>query len=243
MKIVVLTDAHANLPALQAALSAAQAGGYDAIYHTGDAISIGPFPAECLDLMLSTPGMRFVMGNHDAYFANGLPDPRPAEMDDAEAEHHRWTHACLEPSLRSVVASWPYLIEETLEGVPVVFLHYALDASGRDFLPVVKNATPADMDGLFAPYPASLLFYGHHHRFSDMQGLARYVNPGALGAYELPLARYDVVELYNGAFNVQHCAVSYDDAPLIEAFRQRRVPDTEFILPVFFGGRFSMRSR
>lgn len=65
MRMVVLTDVHANLPALRAALQAIRAAVYDAIFHTGDAIGIGPFPAETLDLLLTTPRLHGVMGNHD----------------------------------------------------------------------------------------------------------------------------------------------------------------------------------
>jgi predicted phosphodiesterase len=42
MRIVVITDLHANLPALQALLQAIRTHDYDALYHTGDAIAIGP---------------------------------------------------------------------------------------------------------------------------------------------------------------------------------------------------------
>lgn len=45
-RIVIITDVHANLPALEAALAAIRADGATAIYHIGDAIGIGPFPAE-----------------------------------------------------------------------------------------------------------------------------------------------------------------------------------------------------
>ena len=61
MKLAVLTDAHGNLPALEAALGAIRAEGCDAIYHTGDAIGIGPYPAETLDCLLNTPSLYFVM--------------------------------------------------------------------------------------------------------------------------------------------------------------------------------------
>jgi hypothetical protein len=54
-KIAVMTDVHANLPALQAALSTIEQEGYDLLVHTGDAIAIGPYPAETLDVLLSTP--------------------------------------------------------------------------------------------------------------------------------------------------------------------------------------------
>ena len=53
MKIAVLTDAHGNLPALEAALAAIRVMGCDVVYHTGDAVGIGPYPAECVERLLS----------------------------------------------------------------------------------------------------------------------------------------------------------------------------------------------
>ncbi len=156
-RLAVLTDAHANLPALEAALAAIRSEGVTAIYHTGDAIGIGPFPAEVLDRLLHTPGARPVMGNHDAWFAYGLPTPRPVWMSEGELAHQRWTHAQIDPDRRPEVAAWPWVIEEEVAGVPVVFVHYALDASGHGFATPVPHPSPADLDRLFAPRPARLL--------------------------------------------------------------------------------------
>ena len=157
-RIAVITDAHANLPALDAALAAIRADGPDAVYHTGDAIGIGPFPAEVLDRLLHEPGLRPVMGNHDAWFAFGLPGPRPPWMGEGELAHQRWVHAQLDPALRSVVATWPWVIGEEIGGVPVAFLHYALEGTGRGFADPISASDPAAMDRLFAPpRPAGLL--------------------------------------------------------------------------------------
>ena len=76
MKIAVLTDVHGNLPALQAAMRAIRREDADAIFHTGDAIGIGPFPAECLELLLGTPGVHLICGNHDSWFSTGIPEPQ-----------------------------------------------------------------------------------------------------------------------------------------------------------------------
>lgn len=57
MKIAVFTGVHANLPALEAALTAIDQPGCDCIVHTGDAIAIGPHPAECLDKLLALPDL------------------------------------------------------------------------------------------------------------------------------------------------------------------------------------------
>src|SRR5688572_9029442 len=110
MRVAVITDIHANLPALTAALTAIAREGYDLLVHTGDAIGIGPFPAECVERLLGTPNIRCLMGNHDAWFAHGLPSPRPAWMSEGEVTHQQWTHTQLDPTLRSVIMTWPYVL-------------------------------------------------------------------------------------------------------------------------------------
>jgi predicted phosphodiesterase len=238
MRIVVITDVHANLPALKAALDCIRAEGYDAIFHTGDAIAIGPYPGECLDLLLNTPDIQFVMGNHETYFVRGLPTPQPVWMGDGEMQHQHWTHSRLDPRMRPVLAQWPYILEHDLEGVRTVFVHYGFEASGRDFQPVIKDPTATDLDQMFAPQDATLIFYGHHHRQSDMQGRARYVNPGSLGCHREAIARYCVVELHGRQYRIEHRSVPYEDGELLKAFERRGVPEREFIYRAFFGGRF-----
>ncbi|HEX2087775.1 MAG TPA: metallophosphoesterase family protein, partial [Solirubrobacteraceae bacterium] len=43
-RVAVITDVHANLPALQAALRAIDASGVDALYCGGDLVGYGPHP-------------------------------------------------------------------------------------------------------------------------------------------------------------------------------------------------------
>jgi predicted phosphodiesterase len=238
MRIVVLTDVHANLPALRAALKAVRAEGYDAIFHTGDAIGIGPFPAETLDLLLATPRLHCVMGNHDACFVDGMPQPQPKGMSDGALRHHLWTHAQIDPQLRPVVAQWPFLLQCQGDDVETTSVHYRLGPSGRGFAAIIQHPTVAELDALFAAYHASLVFYGHHHAVSDVQGRARYINPGSLGCYHLPVARFAVVECQPARFSIEHRSVPYDDTALFEALEERDVPDREFLYRVFFGGRF-----
>jgi predicted phosphodiesterase len=240
MKIICITDIHANLPALQATLEAIRGEDYDALFHTGDAIGIGPFPAESLDLMLNIPRSHFVMGNHDAYFVDGLTKEQTAGMGEGELEHQCWTHDQLNKGFHDAISQWPYSIFEDFGNVRAAFVHYGLRASGRDYMPIVKNPAPADLDQLFQRFNADLVFYGHHHPFSDVQGRARYINPGSLGCFTEPLARYTVVEMEPGSITVAHKFVSYDDDLLRNAFQERNVPVASFIAQAFFGGRFRM---
>jgi predicted phosphodiesterase len=238
MRIVVITDLHANLPALQALLGAILTQGYDALYHTGDVIAIGPQPAECLELLLDIPNARFVMGNHETYFLDGLPTPKPSWMSDGEVQHQHWTHTRLGPHMRAAIEAWPYSLQRSFEGVRTAFVHYALDSSGRDFLPLVRSATDAGLDVLFSSLEAQLVFYGHAHSPSDVQGQARYINPGSLGCCGEALARYCIAEFGRGRYKLEHHAVPYDDRALFQAFERRQVPDRAFIYRAFFGGRF-----
>lgn len=239
-RIAVITDAHANLPALEAALAAIRADGATAIYHTGDAIGIGPFPAEVLDRLLHTPSLHLVMGNHDALFAFGLPDPLPPWMSEGELAHQRWVHAQLDPALQSVIASWPWVIEENLAGKRICFVHYGLDETGHDLIPVVPQPGPVDLDRLFARHGAQVVFYGHDHRpgamTSEDAGRAWYVNPGTLGCGSEPMARYALWEIdRDGGQRLTLRAVRYDPEPLFRAFEEREVPERAFIKAVFFG--------
>jgi hypothetical protein len=161
-------------------------------------------------------------------------------MSDGEVAHQQWTHASLGAKLRTVVADWPMRLEQHFEGVQMTFVHYGLDAAGRDFAPILQQPTVAELDNLFGNEKARLIFYGHHHPFSDAQGRARYVNPGSLGCYHLPIARYAVVNVNRGAYTVEHRVVPYEAGELWRAFEQRKVPERAFIYRAFYGGRFGV---
>lgn len=234
MRIAVMTDAHANLPALRAALAAVRKLGVDTVYHTGDAIGIGPQPAEVLDTLLAEPGMRLLMGNHDEWFAAGLPEPRPAWMTPGEREHLDWAHAQLDGALREVVGAWAYEAEEDLGTARVKLLHYPLDGGGFARPRTLEGGGEAD--ALFqAADSADVVFYGHHHPFSDLQGRSRYVNPGALGCHDQAVARFAVIEDDAGpaGYRLTFHAVPYDAAELVSEFHRRRVPERDFILRNF----------
>jgi predicted phosphodiesterase len=234
----VLTDAHANLPALRAALDAIRAEGCDAIYHTGDAIAIGPQPAECVELMLRTPNLHATLGNHELWYLYGLPQPQPSWMSDGEVAHQHWTHAQLGPALRCAVAQWPLVIEAAFDDVWVTFLHWEPARSPSGFAPSTQRPERDQLDGVFGRHRADVLFYGHSHVAWEVSGNAQYVNPGSLGCCEAPLARFVVLECAKGAYTVARRAVPYDDEPLYAAFEERQVPDRQFLYRAFYGGRY-----
>lgn len=63
MKVLVLSDIHANLVALESVLNAASRQ-YDALWCLGDIVGYGPRPNECIELIRDQATI-CVMGNHD----------------------------------------------------------------------------------------------------------------------------------------------------------------------------------
>ncbi|MDP9365383.1 MAG: metallophosphatase family protein [Chloroflexota bacterium] len=237
MKIAFFTDVHANLPALSAALDAIGREGVDAVYHLGDAVGVGPHPAECLDLLLATPRLHCVMGNHDAWFAHGLPDPRPPWMSEGEAAHHRWVHAQLDPELRRMVAAWPWAIDTSIGGAAIPFAHYALAGPAGGFAEIVRNPTPEDLDRLFPSAAGEVVAFGHHHPACELHGCKHYVNSGSLGCAPAAVARYAVLEATTAGHRLERRAVPYDDAELFQDFDRWGVPERDFLRAVMLGGR------
>ncbi len=71
MKVLVISDIHANLTALKAVLDDA-AGEYESVWCLGDLVDYGPDPNECVRLVSELPGLQCVRGNHDAAVLDDL---------------------------------------------------------------------------------------------------------------------------------------------------------------------------
>lgn len=63
MRILIISDIHANLVALDAVLSAA--GEVDAVWNLGDTVGYGPRPRECIEKMQALGADPVLTGNHD----------------------------------------------------------------------------------------------------------------------------------------------------------------------------------
>ncbi|MDX9864407.1 MAG: metallophosphoesterase family protein [Anaerolineaceae bacterium] len=64
MRILVISDIHANVTALEAVLN--DAPSIEEIWCLGDLVGYGPDPNECIDRLKNLPKFSCVVGNHDA---------------------------------------------------------------------------------------------------------------------------------------------------------------------------------
>ncbi|MCU0487001.1 MAG: metallophosphatase family protein [Anaerolineales bacterium] len=232
----MLTDSHANLPALTAVLEDIHRRGCERIYHAGDLIAIGPYPAEVVDLAMSS-GMRCVLGNHDELVLKGIPlDPTPG-MDDDELRHQHWTHSRLDKGRRDFIRGFPYALREEIEGVKLTVVHFALTREGDGFKPVNPRGSDEEILGLFGDTAGDVVCFGHLHerRFNREFFGRHFLNPGAVGCSHQGEAGYAIVDLSGGRFVIEECRVKYDRCALLERYRELEIPAREVILKVFFG--------
>src|ERR1700761_170391 len=96
MRVLIVSDIHSNLVALEAVLDAA--GLYDALWCLGDTIGYGPRPNECIAAMIDHSDVA-INGNHDLACLGKVdltdfnPEARRANIWNGEQlteEHRAW---------------------------------------------------------------------------------------------------------------------------------------------------------
>ncbi len=109
MRVAIVSDIHANLPAFQAVLHDAEAAGpLDALWCLGDVVGYGPHPNECIAL-LRRYRHRTVAGNHDLAACGTMGTE---EFNDAAAAAVRWTAAQLSAAARAFLQELALVEEE-----------------------------------------------------------------------------------------------------------------------------------
>ncbi len=115
MRIAVLADLHANLPALGAVLSAIRRAQPDCIVCLGDIVGYGAEPEACIEMMRSISATT-VLGNHDADVVNHTEAPG---TNPQARLLHQWTRSQLSASAIAYLRSLPPVKIEAGEFIAV----------------------------------------------------------------------------------------------------------------------------
>ncbi len=87
MRLGILTDIHANVPALEAVLEDLRAQQFDQLVSLGDVVGYGPDPHGCLNILADLP-IEHLQGNHEARLLD-LPTGRFNTMAETAIEFNR----------------------------------------------------------------------------------------------------------------------------------------------------------
>lgn len=244
--IALLSDIHANLPALEAVLADIDAVGVDATYHLGDLVGYAPWPDEVV-AVLAARGIAGVSGNYDSTVGLGYKhcgcryeDPRQEALSHQSFE---WTKSACAPETKRALAGLPFRLDVHpmgghAAGPRIVLVH------GTPTLNTVywTGDRPDDfclkMAGLAGLEAGDLIAFGHTHKpwHRVIDGI-HFVNTGSVGRPKDgdPRAGYAVLDVGPDGISVTHRRVAYDVARAAGAIRASTLPD-EFAWYLESGG-------
>jgi len=167
MRVAVLSDIHANLPALDAVLAAMPS--VDEVWQLGDIVGYGPEP-DAVVARLREIGALGVRGNHDAA-ALGGPEIESFNVDARNAM--LWTRATISDETRT----WLGALPERLVRAGFTLVH----GSPRDPIWEYVTSTPVARAGIAAMETACGL-HGHTHipiAYLEDDGRLETMSPGS----------------------------------------------------------------
>lgn len=236
--IAILTDIHGNSPALKAVLNDITRMDIEHIYCLGDVVGIGPDSNQVLDLLTSRNDVSFIVGNHDLAVIAAFRNDDPPKGHHNERIHHKWLAERINPEYIDLMSNWPMKITNKILNKNLFFSHYHLDTANW-FTSIDKYPSNEKLDLIYSGTDYSLVSFGHHHVVHHFVSPSRtYINPGSLGCYDKPLARYGVIHITEDDIKVEFREVQYNNFGFLSSYDELKVPDREFILKVFHGGQY-----
>ena len=181
-RVAVITDIHANLPALEAALAWIDGEGIERVYCGGDLVGYGPHPNEVCRL-IEERGIPTVHGNYDYAIARDLEDcgcayvtPHDRELGQRSVD---WTLAHTDQASKDFMRALPFDLRFAVGETPVHLVH----GSPRKVNEYLFQDKPARLyERLAAAEEAAVLVFGHTHKpwMRDYGGVL-FVNCGSVG--------------------------------------------------------------
>lgn len=218
MRIAVISDIHANLPALDAVLADIRSRGADITINLGDCCAGPLWPRETFERLdaLKLPTVR---GNHDRFVAE-----RPREKLRGAMIYE---YDQLRPEQRTALGALP----ETVRLDGGVLAVHGTPTDDETFLLEVRVegrfqlSRPAEIGSLLGKVDASLVLCGHSHnpQMVQMPGGPLIINPGSVGCpvyaegpdapianVRAPHARYAIATRRAGRWSADLIALDYD---------------------------------
>jgi predicted phosphodiesterase len=236
MRYALLSDIHANLPALRGILADIdQRANIDAIYHLGDLTGYAPWPNEVVALLRerAIPG---IGGNYDSTVASGYKHCgcRADSPHEEELSHlsYEWTRSHVTPETKAYLASLPFRIDIRpfgghLSGRTITLIHgnqtlntvYVTDDRPDSFLEKMAR----DIGGR----TEDTICFGHTHKpWQRVVGGIQFINTGSVGRPKDGdwRACYVLLSIDASGSQVEFVRVPYDIDEATKAIRASDLP-------------------
>ncbi len=177
MKILVISDVHGNLEALNTVLKVP----HDTVIFAGDIVDYGPRPAECIDRIKETAFI-MVRGNHDNAVAFNTDCGCSAAMHDLSVTSREYTNRVIRKDQVEFLQKLPLKESFRIDGKKIFLVH----ASNSN--PLFQYLKPGETSENkfkkeFGSIDADFIIYGHTHLPLILKNVAKGIilNPGSVG--------------------------------------------------------------
>jgi predicted phosphodiesterase len=248
MRYALISDVHANLPALDAVLAdIAARGDVGATYHLGDLVGYSSQPTEVVERIVAS-GIAGVAGNYDSTVATDYEhcgcrseSPRQEELAHVSFE---WTRANTSASAKRILAGLPFRIDIRplgghTAGATVTLVHGSHVLNTVYMFEDRPDATLEKMAAAVGAKSGDVIAFGHTHKpwHREVAGV-HFVNTGSVGRPKDGdwRAGYVLLDIGRGTPHVDFVRVDYDIERTIAGVRAAGLPE-EFVEFLKTGGK------
>ena len=221
MKLLVISDIHANIDALDAIDEE-----YDQLLCLGDIVDYGPEPAACIE-QLQKPLLR-IRGNHDNAVAFHVDCGCGEAFRHLSVETREYMWQVLGEEQTSWLGGVEPLLETEIDGKHIYAVHAAPSDPLFKYLPPETTDEELEREAALAPV-ADIILMGHTHKpFMREIGGKLMVNVGSVGQPRdgIPKASYAVIEggevrLERVEYDIERAVARILELPLDELAREQ----------------------
>jgi putative phosphoesterase len=222
MRYALISDIHANLPALRAVLADVRAReGIGATYHLGDLVGYAPWPNEVV-AMLAAEGIHGVAGNYDSTVATDYAhcgckyeDPRQEELSH---QSYAWTRENVSSETKAMLAALPFRIDLRpfgghAAGPKVTLLHGNHVLNTMYLYEERPDSILQSMAETVGARAGDVICFGHTHKpWQRMVDGVHFVNTGSVGRPKDgdPRAGYVILDVTDGGVAAEFIRVDYN---------------------------------
>ncbi len=221
MRILVISDVHGNLEALNEVLKVP----HDIVLFAGDIVDYGPKPAECIE-KIKEIAFKAVRGNHDNAVAFNTDCGCSPSMQELSVASREYTNKVVSKEQVEFLRKLP-LKEKFQIGRKTFFL---VHASNSD--PLFKYLNPGKVSGEefkkeFDSIKTDFIIYGHTHIPLILRGITNsiIINPGSVGQPrdDDPRASCAVIDTERDSVEINR--IEYDIKKVEKQIKEANLPE------------------